>query len=199
MKLYRYLDKHIIHTLKNRALKVSCLLGLNDPFDCLPSYDFNISRRELKQNITSSDALNNLWQRDSFVRDKFRTFGEFKKKMQSKKSRKELFDQYADKEYLRRLYEENFKNTQHDKFLLSLTENENNFLMWAHYSGSHEGAIIELNIENKESFKSFKLRKVRYENIRPKHNPVSGMWDGKMLKSFDVFQVKAEALLWVPC
>ncbi len=70
MNLYKYLDKHIVHALKNRAIKVSSLLELNDPFDCFPAYDLSISKRELKQNITSSDALDNCWKRDAWIRKK---------------------------------------------------------------------------------------------------------------------------------
>lgn len=159
-------DKNYKELILNNTLYFSSPKNFNDPFDCrvYPDYESG-SREEIKSKFY--DIIKN--QNPLLTEKKWLVLTEraFKKNYQNIKSPSEMIKTY---------------NNILDKFfgICSFAECNNNLLMWAHYSNSHQGFCVEFDAHLLYQIGSNYLKycnelmhfyKIKYETAYPAINP----------------------------
>ncbi len=194
MKVFKYLHEDRIDVLKNRLIRFNQLGNFNDPFEALPSIESILPKGQASSifgnliNMVSRDEMNEIYQKEI---QKFIDSGDLSDQqieqlkdinfdvalnlglsflLPSLDSTFDLEDQE-----LKKSIPHKFRDGL-DKTLgiLSLSEINDNVLMWSHYANSHKGFVLEFNSEH-EFFDQRKndrdqarvLRKVIYKNERP--------------------------------
>ncbi len=182
MRLYKYVDSHIVNILEEQRLKVTPLLDLNDPFESLPSFDLKYNMQQLKRRFLRKDGIREMWERNPSYQKKYRSFKDFVREMKDPKMKNNIIEKLNDQENIRRIMMGTISEQRRNGYLLSLSEEPMNILMWAHYSKSHSGAVIEFDCGNAPHFQKYLLHKVHYTNERPTINPIC--LTGEMKENF---------------
>jgi len=146
MKLYRYLDfSGGLRTLKDSVLKVTRPINFNDPFEYL-------IRMRVNRNTFRKCCLDKIPKKemDSLVRTKLKEKGIIKP---TKRQKQVEYNNIKDD--FRKKFENGFNRSSAERAVKRLdllspvmgvtcfTENDNNSLMWSHYSDGHKGMVIE--------------------------------------------------------
>ncbi len=178
MRLYKYMPYARVDILQNRLICFTKPMAFNDPFDCSP-------------HIYKSDELNPLGSRFYSLRTRPEDIG-------NPRHREEIVDHVrrslaVDPSYTldsvmiidpdtddnHSAFVNGFRGAlepalKQSVVVLSLTENQNSLLMWAHYAQNHEGFIVGFDSEHaffksttKSPGKHKYLNRVTYSNDRP--------------------------------
>lgn len=164
--MYKYCHPDRVDILKNRMIRFSPPLVLNDPFELSP-YIKSLASTEFTQEIMTQ-AISELLLEYPIL-----------KTMPSSR----LHEVSADwlsiflSESTRSLVSNGLQNKLNNYGVLCLTETRNNLLMWSHYADSHQGFVIEFNPANDFFCRKISgedmlrhLRKVSYSMNRPAIN-----------------------------
>jgi Protein of unknown function (DUF2971) len=146
MKLYKYLSPERLDVLKNCQIRFTQPTAFNDPFDCLPHFSV-------------SEELNPLGSRFYFLQASPEDIGDSRLKDEVTEHVRKSYA--ADSSYTleavimqepiplehQGILGDSFRrelsrSAQESALVLSLTENSNNLLMWAHYAKDHTGFVI---------------------------------------------------------
>lgn len=112
---------------------------MNDPIECLSFFDKDFDKNELhKIRKLFRENVNQKHFQLSLLNDE-----KLNKALNS--YRKLLISQYA---------------------FCSLSEENNNFLMWSHYASGHSGFVVGIDFEQEDSYDTF-LRPINYKNSIP--------------------------------
>lgn len=124
-KLYKYMtvNENTIDALINQYIWCGCTNKLNDPYEC----KVNVSKSEIelfmnKANPHNQDLLNKL--------------SKYERKIVTKKLG-ENFDK------ARKIATQFINNNKDSVKLASLSETNDNILMWSHYAANHSGICVE--------------------------------------------------------
>jgi hypothetical protein len=183
MPLFKYVtlhhekpDRDRIDILVNQEIRFTQLGEFNDPFEMPVYIEQAVEMSELKQNVEKN------------LREKVKTGYQ---KLSPRAKRREPFKKFY-KDFKDRTLNELDQSLdgQHKKLtsdargilqqaiqkngVLSLTETQDNLLMWSHYSGQHTGMVIEFD-ESHSFFDELKItgdnsllfHRVKYSDIRP--------------------------------
>ncbi|CVK18396.1 MULTISPECIES: DUF2971 domain-containing protein [Sporomusa] len=177
MILYKYLTPDRIDVLQNCMVRYTQPGAFNDPFEVKP-YISKLSEEQEVYNAFDELMPKVLREKYDELPREFQammSFDMFYKKAQEelRKNAKALFHKIVESNapMVRKMLDEGFN----DKIgILSLTEKQDNLLMWAHYAASHEGFVIGFDANNlyfheekglKGEFRH--LRKIEYREKRP--------------------------------
>lgn len=141
--LFKYfqVNDYSLDSLRKGKLWLSHPKHFNDPYDCLFSLDFVEWRK------SSED-----WMRKAFDKNY---------------SRPKDFMSYAPmKTWVTKVLEKEANELLANVGVCSLTSNQYNLLLWAHYANNHKGFCVEYRVNEESEFKK-SLRKVVYENEYP--------------------------------
>lgn len=143
MKLYKYVNSDRVDILINAKIRFTQPYIWNDPFELQPYY------------------------KDHIPKNADRKFLELLKMINNSQFSIEAIEEYK-KESERITKEDVYSFINKNLIGLSLTEDKDNLLMWAHYASQHSGFILEFDTEN-EFFqnKGRFLFKVGYDINRP--------------------------------
>ena len=142
---YRSCDLRASSIIKNSEFWFSQARDFNDPFDCNLSETNSHRLIDYKNYIRRSGALTN---------EQFKAIIKVVKK---------------DSKFLLNTALETREKTLDDHGILSLSKNYDNILMWSHYSSSHRGIVIGLDILKDPIFFSMLLI-MQYQNTYKKLN-----------------------------
>lgn len=191
--IYKYLSPERTSILKDGLIRFSQPQAFNDPFEMKPYIKKISNLKELEYSYEEKFDDCNRPEYEKLPRNVRRilSYAEFSEMVRKKK------DQAL--QHMDRMQNElnlcvNLKlHTGLEKYfgILSLTENQNNLLMWAHYAGSHHGYVVEFdslhpffNQKKSENDTLRSLRKVIYSEDRPQLTLCQ-------VKEFDEFSVKS--------
>jgi len=175
---FKYVTKEVAKLIiKNHTLRWSCPLDFNDPFDHRFAF-FDESRVEAISKLLVERFETYVWERDDVQFDETRPFGSnaahFKKNKDviSRKAFRrnaETIRQQTIQSGRRALAEfnEETRRSQLQTRVLCLAEENDNLLMWSHYSASHTGAVFKLNAIDEFDVPLLVARKVRYSKEYP--------------------------------
>jgi hypothetical protein len=194
MEVFKYLHEERIDVLENRLIRFTQFGNFNDPFEALPSIESILPKDQVDSiirnliNLVSKDEMEEIYQ------------AEIKKLIDSKSLSQDDLDQLKRTNFDEalelglstlvphlttafNLEDEEFKKSIPYKFrdgldkalgILTVSEINNNMLMWSHYANSHKGFV--LIFDSKHDFfdqrktsrdQARVLRKVLYKNERP--------------------------------
>jgi len=174
--LYKYLDPERIDVLSSSHIRFTQPADFNDPFEFRPVISSAISKEEMDAAIERDlekmvlEKIQNIpaeirsqitpFQLEAITRQLYKDHWPFLKE-QLKKMGSEASRIFIDK-----------ANTLIG--VLSLTESNNNILMWSHYARSHKGFCIGFdtnsdffNRKRSDVDEFYHLRKVKYDKVRP--------------------------------
>ena len=152
--LYKYCDQlGIVKILGSLELKLPRISEVNDPLECSPFHYCPKDKSAMKEQWLRTINRNHIsppvnWEQK--IDEQFET-GEFKR----------IFIQDLQK----RLSAWKQKN-----FLLSVSQEARNTVMWAHYADKHKGAVIGIDFDSVFSQYGIKMHCVGYSGQRPKIN-----------------------------
>lgn len=180
-RLYKFLHNERIDVLKNQQIRFTQPSALNDPFELKPLFEILFSSEQLDEILNPSFSLFEEALRKEYTKltDQQRSQVPIEYVLSMVKSNPIILEEslrlirpkidqaipmlsQAAKEMMYEVFNSNIG-------ILSLTENLNNELMWAHYANSHRGYVIEFDSSHeffnrrrttKDEF--FHLRKVAY-------------------------------------
>ena len=188
MRLYKYVDEHIVDVLRDFRLKVTRISDLNDPFDCFPACFTGSSEEEIRRRFLSEEGWREMVQRNPELVGQFGGFDKFKTLMLGNRER--VLSMAKDVAFLNDVFMKNINKTRQNAYVLSLSEVADDVLMWAHYARQNSGAVVELGIGDGPSLEGYLLKKVDYDDARPLVNP--NALDSEVQKQFDkVFMTKS--------
>ena len=171
MKLYKYLSQARLSVLRDAQIRFSSPISLNDPFEIKPNITALANDTDLVENFEGiatrilieeyRDIQANL-SLDEFLRLASNNIPKAKQEFPALVAR--LMPQ--------------IRETFHRAMLrsigiLCLSETEDSLLMWAHYSNSHQGYVLEFNSESiffdqRDGENDFRfLHQVQYSKQRP--------------------------------
>lgn len=180
MSLCKYFSPDRAEVLKTRRIRYSQPVAFNDPFEAKPHY-IGIA----------DEALLLKAYRNRFRRDLHLMYETLEEDIRTQLSREEFlqfcdaWQPEADEIFRMVLQNEAMpkaKNMMHEAFgggigVLSLSEVNDNLLMWAHYAQGHTGFVLEFDETNPffggvklSSDELWGLHKVRYADDRPETN-----------------------------
>jgi hypothetical protein len=158
-KLYRYrsIDEHLKKLIVHRELYFSPPIRFNDPFDCRPVFDIKgtklEARKYLQRLVSKHMPVLNRKQRQEEVCA-----------ILSDPSRNPLTAKGVAS-----LQSGHTKRLTESVGVLCMSTVSDNILLWAHYADAHRGVCLIFDA-SMEFFNS--AQKVRYDNFRPKINPI---------------------------
>lgn len=132
----------------------------NDPFDCVPNFDKNISTERLKNH------LKKLAYNENFLKGRKGKIASINKITKNPKK----YIEYIELQY---------RNKLRDSSVSCFSECKNNPLMWAHYGESHTGIMFEF--ETSGDTGRFQVLKVKYVKERPLIDPTNFMDDNDII------------------
>lgn len=146
---YHKIDKFLVLLLKNSAIWFSNPLSFNDPFDCNLTIDANNSPEQIK---------------------KYFQLANWKKLKHSDSNVDKLINSnFSDKEAFKRKLNSTKRKIMDNLGVACFTTNNDNLLMWAHYTQEHKGVVLEFDhSKDIDFFKPLKL--INYINEYPKYN-----------------------------
>lgn len=180
--MFKYFPPDRIDVLQDNLICFNNPRHFNDPFEFFSLYNFDGFLIELEKRFENLDIINHFTpQQLSFY--------------QSLNPSQQLIMLTSIKSFVNKLHEGNISTITNnariafeklnDEFIkitraLCLTEKPDNILMWAHYSNSHTGFVVEFDQTNEffHQGKTLKdeygyIRKVEYKNTIPEIDPVS--------------------------
>lgn len=202
MTLYKYLSSERIDVLRNGSIRFTQPNLLNDPFEMKPFFkslmDVSTMREQLRQRLDFGPLIAKNYRKEP--RKHRRAISEsayskaFFKEMEG---RKDEFDKLFEEEISKLIaimpnVSSKLREKLHDFLgnqiaILSLSEDPAEELMWAHYSQSHEGFLIEFDENNvffnqrrTENDEFFYLRKVEYQKTHPQYETISEVGDANI-------------------
>jgi hypothetical protein len=190
MYLYKYVGPDRIDILKNFKVRFTQPAFLNDPFELSPNLAELITKESITQLLgkvekirtTSEEEAFEIYQDISNYQPLLAPFGiDIVNNFPFQKMRDEVNHDTLSTEFMHltasfiNTNSNSFRDELHTKFgVLSLTEKNNNLLMWAHYANSHTGFVIEINgdhsaldLSGKYSGHIGNPQKVKYKTTRP--------------------------------
>jgi hypothetical protein len=175
---FKYVTNEIAKLIiKNHTLRWSCPVDFNDPFDHRFAF-FDESRIEAISELLVKRIETCIWDRDDIQFDETRPFGSILVLLKQNKGvipresfqrNVEMIRQQTIQAGQRALAEfnEETRRTRLQTRVLCLAEENDNLLMWSHYSGSHTGAVFKLNAIDKLDVPLLVAEKVRYSREYP--------------------------------
>ena len=151
---YRNCSKYSIENLKNNVVWCSTLDNYNDPYEgyttvsFLQYYKAFLNIKTNNHYKTQIDLIKNDDELVDFV---------VKEKIGSYKNVKEACEQH--KKFLQESHKKQRDNNIQNTAMCSFSEDNNNGLMWAHYSDSHKGFCISYDTDQMQN----NLYKVKYK------------------------------------
>ena len=176
MRLYKYLPPARIDVIERARIRFSPPHAFNDPFDLKPNIEgFNSPTR---WNSQFAEALPKaLEEQYALLPELLRNSVPLSVFLEHAKAAfpKLSADYFGLAQSLTPVLRSAIESKLEELVgVLSLTENPDSLLMWAHYAGSHEGFVIEVdptshffNRRRSEDDEFFHLRRVRYHADRP--------------------------------
>jgi len=194
--LYKYVNEERHSLLLDGLIRFTQPQGFNDPFELKPVVKSLASDSRIKTGLDNTII--------EVIREQFKNVPESKEKedfiqsligkTQEKNIKTNLLNEVSKG---MKAYAPDIQKTIRDTFennigILSLTEDDHNLLMWAHYANSHQGFVVEFD-RNHEYFDQRKskndeirhLRPVLYKEERPEIELVTEA-------SMDIFSVKGK-------
>lgn len=163
--------------IKNRTLRWSCPIAFNDPFDHRFAF---ISEDQIEAliELLQQRARSYVWDRDDVLFDPSPPFGPILTQL------KQMKDIVPQEEFLRRFeaisqqiiesarralayFDEETNRARLQTRVLCLAEENNNLLMWSHYTASHTGAVFKLNAIDELDVPLLVAKKVTYSRVYP--------------------------------
>lgn len=180
--MFKYFPPERIDVLKNNLICFNNPRHFNDPFEFFSLYNFDNFLFELDERFKNLDVI------DHFTPEQMLFY-------QALNSSQQKVMLTSIKPFIDKLFKENldtitnnvrmtFEKLNHEFIkitrVLCLTEKPDNILMWAHYSKSHTGFVVEFDQTNEffHQGKNLKdeygyVRKVEYKNAIPVIDPIS--------------------------
>jgi len=169
--LYKYVDvKGAASILKNMAIKWTCPIYFNDPFDIRQELGFGFDENDFFEaykerffELMSSEAPVykdvELWTRVRSMRN-----GITKKDSESFWESKNIAQ-----DHLTRLqrFQQGWKKQIRKWRVLCLTDNEENLLMWSRYADSHQGALFKFRCVDHPNAHFRDAQQVKYDTALP--------------------------------
>ncbi|GAB2690566.1 hypothetical protein GCM10027037_12030 [Mucilaginibacter koreensis] len=147
MKLYKYVTGARVDILENQRIRFSQPYALNDPFETQPYYSDHQEIHPLKKLAEFGSIVREIQDTGVVPEEKVARWEEERKKPQ-----KNILSWYVNTNFVS----------------LSLTEDHENLLMWAHYTGNHSGFVLELDSAHPFFTDSSRyLYQVPYSSKRP--------------------------------
>ena len=152
--LYKYCDQlGIVKILEALELKLPYISEVNDPLECLPFFCCPEDQPAMEAQCLRTFKRNNIdpptdWKQKLYEQIKT---GEFQKNI-TEVLRKHLYD------------------LRQKSFLLSVSQEARNTVMWAHYADKHKGTIIEIDFDRFFPKYSIKMHRIGYSEKRPEIN-----------------------------
>lgn len=177
MILYKYLNESRISILEDGLIRFTQPQAFNDPFELKPLISSLAGDTAIIDELNDQfkEIIKNEYEKlPSSIKDNF-TFQKFLEFSYSKKEDVISNLLTISKEIMPLVNEEMHKAFEDSIGILSLTENDNNLLMWAHYANSHQGYVIGFDSTHKffnqkkskhDALRS--LKKISYSKLRPK-------------------------------
>lgn len=175
---FKYITKEgAKQIIKDHTLRWSCPLDFNDPFDHQISF-IGEDRAEALYELFIKRLQIYVWERDEIKFDMTHPFGpilNLLKHMSNVITKEELLRR-AEKiknqviQSIRRALDGFNEETMRERLntrVLCLAEENNNLLMWSHYSASHTGAVVKLNVVEELEVALLVAEKVTYSNNYP--------------------------------
>ena len=175
---FKYVTKEVAKLIiKNNALRWSCPVDFNDPFDHRFAF-IDESRVEATFELLVKRFATYIWERDEIQFDETGPFGlilaHFKKHKdiiprEAYRRNAEIIRHQVIQSGQRGLTEFN-EETMRARLqtrVLCLAEENDNLLMWSHYSASHTGAVFKLNAIDELDVPLLVAKKVRYSREYP--------------------------------
>jgi hypothetical protein len=163
--------------IKDHTLRWSCPLDFNDPFDHQISF-IDEDRAEALYELFTQRFQTYVSERDDIKFDMTHPFGQILTlyKQMCNVIPKEEFFRRAEKikiqviQSIKRAlagFNEETRRERLNTRVLCLAEENDNLLMWSHYSASHAGAVVKLNVIEELEVPLLVAQKVRYSNNYP--------------------------------
>lgn len=146
MELYKYVTPNRIDIFKNKTIRFTQVMELNDPFESEPYYKDYKPKNPFKLLSDLSNILNHYKNTGEPLREKIKEYEEERKRINKDDIYRFLNDRIVG---------------------LSLTENKDNLLMWSLYANDHKGLMIEFDTKHKFFTKNNRiLFKTNYDQKR---------------------------------
>lgn len=176
MRLYKYLHPDRIDVLRNGTIRLSSAKVLNDPFELKPHISALASKDEIHSRFETQLP-------DILVEEYAKLPAQFRQQVALKRfqelAKAQLPEMKAELQGYTAMAASMAQRIVSEKFeeligILCLTESPANLLMWAHYADSHQGFVVEFDVDtpffdqrksHEDDFRH--LRKVIYREQRP--------------------------------
>ena len=133
-KLYKYCDQGGLNILETNEIKVSHFFDFNDPFEMKPRFAPD-DVREYLENGLEMESIGYSRNMETIPGSEFHKF--IKNKPKNMPS------------YIKKTQDSFANRANQETFVLCLSSNEDNKLMWAHYASGHKGFVIEFDKNHK--------------------------------------------------
>jgi hypothetical protein len=161
--LYKYCDQlGIVKILESLELKLPSVSEVNDPLECLPFLYCPEDKSAMKAQ----------WLR-TFNRNHISPPVDWEQKLN------EQFEKGEIQKNLEDGLREHLYDLRQKSFLLSVSQESRNTVMWAHYADKHKGAVIGIDFN-----KLFKMHHVDYSKQRPKINILDDFYSKEFFEKF---------------
>lgn len=175
---YKYVTCDIAKIIiKDNKLRWSCPIAFNDPFDHRFAF-INEGQIDALVKLLQQRARSYVWDRDDVLFDASPPFGSILAQL------KQMRAIIPQEEFLRRFeairqqivesvrralayFDEETNRARLQTRVLCLAEENDNLLMWSHYSASHTGAVFKLNVIDEFDVSLLIAKKVTYSNMYP--------------------------------
>jgi hypothetical protein len=155
-KLYKYRSmsspQGVLDIINNCEMPFSRPDWFNDIFDCRPVFECDLDITQLNQRIHEEGRFRSAHENSSIIDDRIKRYFSLDKNNPTTSNGIQI----AQDEYFESIY----KNSS----VYSVSELNNNPLMWAHYADNHKGVCLEFN---GDSGFMREARKVVYARERP--------------------------------
>lgn len=193
VKIYKYVSENRVSILKDGLIRFSQPQAFNDPFELRPHVS-DISDDSYLDEVFEEQFDEMLKEEYSKLPEPLRNlipFSEFKNSPLLNRNIAKENLKLITKQAIPLVRKELYGGFENNIGILSLTKTPENLLMWAHYANSHQGFILEFDINHpffnrkKSETDEFRhLREVTYSVKRPSAS-LSNM-------DFELFLVKSE-------
>ena len=139
--------KRLGEVILDNKVYLSSPSSFNDPFDCRPKFNTGSNLQEKLKTAKHIDKL-------------LKKFG------MGFKQRKKEVKKYINGEFTDQNFMDGFYNQVKQAGVYSLTEDEDNLLMWSHYANYHKGYCLKFSTNNTNDIFS-KSEKVIYQKTYP--------------------------------
>lgn len=176
---FKYVTKEAAQLIiKNRTLRWSCPIDFNDPFDHRFAF-FDENRIDAIVDLFNQRLEAYVWEHDGGIQ--FNSTHPFGLILNTFKEKKAVIPREAFRENAKAIRQRIVdagklalayfnKETERARLqtkILCLAEENDNLLMWSHYSASHTGAVFKLNAIDELDVPLLVAKKVRYSGKYP--------------------------------